>query len=106
MKRIANCKLAIGNWKLDDYRSTIFNFQFSIFNFFLVAAASAFSASATVATAEPPRPPKIVGVRVGIADRYKAGLWTPVEVTLRGGDEPLIGEVAVIAPTATACRDG
>ncbi len=48
--------------------------------------------------AEPTGPPKIVGVRVGLADRYKAGLWTQVEVTLRGGSEPLAGELSVIVP--------
>jgi hypothetical protein len=42
--------------------------------------------------------PKIVGVRVGIADRYKAGLWTQVEVTLLGGSESLSGELSVIVP--------
>ena len=44
------------------------------------------------------KPPKFVGVRVGIADRYKAGLWTQVEVTLLGGSETLTGEVSVIVP--------
>jgi hypothetical protein len=39
---------------------------------------------------------KIVGIHVGFADRYKAGLWTPVEVTLACDGEPLDGEVAVI----------
>jgi hypothetical protein len=29
--------------------------------------------------------PEIAAVRVGIAGRYKPGLWTPVEVVLRGG---------------------
>ena len=43
-------------------------------------------------------PPKIVGVRVGLADRYKAGLWTQVEVTLRGGSDAIAGELAVIVP--------
>ena len=44
------------------------------------------------------QPPKIVGVRVGLADRYKAGLWTQVEVTLRGGSDALSGELSVIVP--------
>ena len=39
------------------------------------------------------KPPKFVGVRVGFADRYKVGLWTPLEVTLRGGSNALIGRV-------------
>jgi len=42
--------------------------------------------------------PKIVGVRVGIADRYKAGLWTQVDVTLLGGSEMLTGTLSVIVP--------
>ncbi|MCE5266443.1 MAG: hypothetical protein LLG00_00960 [Planctomycetaceae bacterium] len=44
------------------------------------------------------KPPKIVGLQVGIADRYKAGLWTQVEVTVRGGDEMLSGDLSVIVP--------
>jgi hypothetical protein len=66
------------------------HFAFCIF--LLVAAFSA------PALAQPLRPPKIVGLRVGIADRYKAGLWTQVEVTLRGGSERLVGELSVIVP--------
>ncbi len=37
--------------------------------------------------------PEFVGVRVGFADRYKVGLWTPIEVTLRGGDNREVGRV-------------
>ena len=37
-------------------------------------------------------------MRVGIGDRYKAGLWTQVEVTLLGGSEELTGELSVIVP--------
>ena len=37
--------------------------------------------------------PKIVGLRVGFADHYKAGHWTPIELTLLGGSDPLIGQV-------------
>ena len=42
--------------------------------------------------------PEIVGVRVGMCGQYKAGLWTPVEVLLRGGSEPWSGQVAAITP--------
>lgn len=42
--------------------------------------------------------PRIVGIRVGIAGQYKAGLWTPVRVLLEGGSEPWSGQVSVIAP--------
>jgi hypothetical protein len=96
--KIENCKLTVANlpFSVRNSQFSIFNFQFSILiviYFFLVAAilpAAAF--------AQKPTPPEIVGVRVGIADRYKAGLWTQVEVTLRGGSERLAGEVSVITP--------
>jgi hypothetical protein len=42
-----------------------------------------------------PAPPEFVGVRVGFASRYKPGLWTPVELTLRGGTDRLTGSVNV-----------
>ncbi len=44
------------------------------------------------------QPPQIVGVRVGFGDRYKVGVWTPVEITLRGGDETCSGRVSAIVP--------
>ncbi|MGA2032667.1 MAG: hypothetical protein ABSG68_10445 [Thermoguttaceae bacterium] len=42
--------------------------------------------------------PEFVGIRVGFGDRYKVGLWTPVEVTLRGGTRPMTGEVCLTVP--------
>jgi hypothetical protein len=45
--------------------------------------------------AEVGAPPEFTGIRVGFAGRYKAGLWTPVELTLRGGTEALSGRVRV-----------
>ena len=39
------------------------------------------------------KPPEFVAVRVGFADFYKVGLWTPIEVTIRGGSLPEIGRV-------------
>lgn len=42
--------------------------------------------------------PRIIGVRVGIAGQYKAGLWTPVRVLLEGGKEPWSGIVSLVAP--------
>ena len=48
--------------------------------------------------------PEITGVRVGFAGHYKVGLWTPVEVTLRGGStagappEGWSGELSLIVP--------
>ena len=48
--------------------------------------------------AEQTRPPEFVGVRVGLGGCYKAGLWTPVEVTLRGGSEACRGRVSLTVP--------
>ncbi len=44
------------------------------------------------------QPPEIAGVRVGLADRFKVGLWAPMEITLRGGSQELHGAVAVTVP--------
>ncbi len=41
---------------------------------------------------------EFVGIRVGFADRYKTGVWTPVEVLLRGGTEPAAGQVWLTVP--------
>jgi hypothetical protein len=48
---------------------------------------------AAAAQAQEPKRPEFVAVRVGFANRYKAGLWTPIEVTLRGGSRPETGRV-------------
>ncbi|MGD0653014.1 MAG: hypothetical protein ABSA16_01595 [Thermoguttaceae bacterium] len=48
--------------------------------------------------AENVKPPEIVGVRVGIGERSKVGLWTPVEITLLGGSEPLSGTLSATVP--------
>ncbi|MGO9114934.1 MAG: hypothetical protein ACLP9L_37455 [Thermoguttaceae bacterium] len=45
------------------------------------------------AQAQEVKPPEFVAVRVGFADQYKVGLWTPIEVTLRGGSTPAVGRV-------------
>ena len=50
------------------------------------------------AAAEEVRPPEFVGLRVGLADQYKVGVWTPVELTLRGGSEELLGQVRLTVP--------
>ncbi len=47
------------------------------------------------ASAEPPR---ITSVRVGFADRYKVGLWTPVDVAIRGGSERLAARLSLVVP--------
>jgi hypothetical protein len=54
--------------------------------------------SAGAARAEQTRPPEFVGVRVGLGGCYKAGLWTPVEVTLRGGSQSCCGRVRLTVP--------
>ncbi len=46
---------------------------------------------------EPSRP-EIASVRVGFAGHYKPGLWTPVEVTVRGGSEPLVCRLTLTVP--------
>jgi len=51
----------------------------------LLAALGVLAAAANLRDAKAASP-EIVGVRVGIAGRYKAGLWTPVEVRLRGAN--------------------
>ncbi len=43
-------------------------------------------------------PPEIVGVRVGFAGHYKPGLWTPVEVRVRGGGAAMNCRIALTAP--------
>jgi len=43
-------------------------------------------------------PPQIKSVRVGVADCYKVGLWTQVEIVVQGGSEPLNGELSVVVP--------
>ena len=45
------------------------------------------------AQAQEVKPPEFVAVHVGFADRYKVGLWTPLEVTLRGGSSGAAGRV-------------
>jgi hypothetical protein len=63
----------------------------------LVLAIAAFTLP-TASLAQDHERPKIVGVRVGLGDRYKAGLWTQVEVTVLGGSDALSGELSVIVP--------
>ena len=50
--------------------------------------------------------PEIAAVRVGIGGCYKAGLWTPIEVTVRGGNAAWAGQVSVLAPDSDGvpCR--
>ncbi len=80
----------IANFKLKNAKC-----KFAICNLLTFAATLV---PAAAATAEQPGGPKILGVRVGFDDYYKAGLWTPVEVSLLGGDETLEGRLSAIAP--------
>ena len=42
--------------------------------------------------------PEITKLRIGFTDRYKVGYWTPVEVTLKGGNKSLSGQLELIVP--------
>jgi hypothetical protein len=42
--------------------------------------------------------PSVTAVSLGFADNYKVGSWTPVEVEIKGGKEPLTGIVTVNVP--------
>ena len=59
-----------------------------------------------VARAQQVQPPEFVGIRAGFANRYKVGLWTPVELTLRGGTQPMTGRVSATVPDSDGvpCR--
>ena len=58
----------------------------------LVFALPAAAARAGAETAE------FVGLRVGFDDHYKAGVWTPVEVALRGGAQRQEGRIRLTVP--------
>ncbi len=101
--KIEECKLRIEGYKLGTdgcrlqagkSKFAISDFKFQIFSLLLLSLALLPSA----AFAQETKRPRFVGVRVGIADRYKAGLWTQVEVTLLGGSETLRGDVSIIVP--------
>lgn len=63
----------------------------------LIALASLLLAP-MVAAAQPSESPAIVAVRVGIADHYRVGLWTQVEVRLRGGRQSVSGQLSLTVP--------
>ncbi|MHB9046238.1 MAG: hypothetical protein ACYC35_09880 [Pirellulales bacterium] len=64
----------------------------------LLAGWAVLSAAPTVLRAEAEIPPEILRIRVGFANRYKVGCWTPVEVTLRGGSRMITGAVELEVP--------
>ena len=59
----------------------------------LVLALLLLPSLAAAAQAQEIKPPEFVAVRVGFADRYKVGVWMPIEVTLRGGSSRTTGRV-------------
>jgi hypothetical protein len=71
-----------------------------ILNPFAILALVALSLAPLTVCGQQSDPPQIVGVRVGLGDRYKAGLWTQVEVVLRGGSTEFTGELSLITPDA------
>jgi hypothetical protein len=64
--------------------------------FLLSCAAALLAAPGTVSAQE--KRPEVVRLRVGIAEHYKVGQWTPVEITLRGGSEQMTGQVSLTVP--------
>ncbi|HEV3418394.1 MAG TPA: hypothetical protein VG056_16335, partial [Pirellulales bacterium] len=58
-----------------------------------ILAAPLASAEAADAT-----PPTIDSIRVGFSGHYKAGFWTPIEVTLAAGSQDVHGDLEVIVP--------
>jgi hypothetical protein len=88
-----------GQWSVDSAKPqavssgiplSTFRIKHLLFIIFILLAAPVFAQS--------DRAPEIVGVRVGLADRFKVGLWTPVEITLSGGSQAQQGVVAVTVP--------
>ena len=54
----------------------------------------------SAALAQPPDRPRPVRLSVGFQDKYKVGMWTPVEVTFRGGKLEETGTVRFLAADA------
>jgi hypothetical protein len=95
--KVADCRLSIAvcGPRTERCSCAIRNLQSAICLFLPFLLVTIFSAAVV---AQEKKPPEIVGVRVGITDRYKAGLWTQVEVTVLGGSDMLSGELSVIVP--------
>ncbi len=52
--------------------------------------------SARLTAQEPAKPVQIVELRAGFSGHFKVGYWTPFEVVLRGGSEPVRGHVELV----------
>ena len=95
--QIAKCKLQNAKFASKPLSAfCILQFAFCNLHFCLQCCLGCLVSSASLG--QQPQPPQITGIRVGLADRYKVGLWTQVEVTLRGGSEAFRGELSLIVP--------
>ena len=65
--------------------------------FLILGAIAALAWLSPAASAQDDRP-EIVRLRVGIGGCYKVGQWTPVEITLRGGNAAMTGGVTLTVP--------
>ena len=54
--------------------------------------------ASSAALAQDAEKPQILAMRLGFGGTYKLGSWTPVEVDLQGGSEPMTGVIVVTAP--------
>lgn len=45
-----------------------------------------------------PQLPEIVDARIGFANHFKLGHWTPIEVTIRGGSVPTLAQLSLLFP--------
>ena len=61
-------------------------------------AALLLSAALATAGATEDSAPRFIGLRVGFADRYKVGHWTPMVFRIRGGDQAVTGVVELTLP--------
>lgn len=53
---------------------------------------------AAPAAAQDAQGPKFADLKLGIGGYYKLGVWTPVEVTLQAGTQPVIGWLRLVVP--------
>jgi hypothetical protein len=51
-----------------------------------------------VATTLPAADPTIAEVSIGLGGKFKVGYWTPVRITIQGGDADFTGQVELTAP--------